>query len=137
MDFEKYFNKIYVINLKRRIDRYNYIVETLGRLNLTYSIFQATDGEELEAEFNHMYQSTPGKIGKVNSKGYYGKLKTFKAILKDAIDNKYKQILILEDDIIPINDFENQGVIHLALDRFLKRSIPRRSAFMIRFEQNF
>jgi len=122
MDFGKYFNKIYVINLKRRIDRYNYILETLGRLNLTYSIFQATDGEELEEEFNHMYQSTPGKIGKVNSTGYYGKLQTFKAVLKDAIDNKYEQILILEDDIIPINDFENH-LAQLPLEKLIKNDI--------------
>jgi len=122
MSFEKYFDKIYVINLKRRSDRYNYIVETLGRLNFAYTIFHATEGEELEEEFNQMYQSTPAKIGKINSTGYYGKLHTFKALLKDAIDRKLKNILILEDDIIPINDFE-EHLAQVPLVNLLKNDI--------------
>ena len=85
--FNKYFDKIYVINLDRRPDRWALCKAELDKYNIIAERFSAIDGETLE------------KNNFLNN-GEIGCCKSHAVILKNAITYGYKRILILEDDVI-------------------------------------
>jgi glycosyl transferase, family 25 len=88
--FNNLFDKTYLINLASRKDRLQRAKKRLGDLNITYERFEAIDGKTLDSH-PHL---KPGEVG-----CYMSHLN----ILKDAKQNNYQSILILEDDVV----FEN------------------------------
>ena len=86
-----FFDHIYLINLDRRTDRYADCLTEFEKLGITVERVSAIDGSPI---FKHGLN--------VNA-GNYGLLLTQKKILQDAIDNNYKNFLMLEDDVIFID----------------------------------
>lgn len=90
-----FFDKIYCINLDRRFDKYNECIEEFKKLNIDVKRFSAIDGAPM---FRQGLNLTAGA---------YGLMLTHREILKETINNNYKNVLILEDDVSFINDFYN------------------------------
>lgn len=90
------FDRVYVINRPVDITRREEIIKELQGICDTYKLFPAVDGWNETIEFkvtedNKIYDGwTPGAAGLVE---------TTIQIIKEAKENKYKQILILEDDL--------------------------------------
>lgn len=94
----KFFDKIYIINLATRIDRLLEVNEELEKIGVDIShpkiqVFKATkpiDGEGWPT---------------IGTKGCF---QSHLAVLTDALKNQYERILILEDDVNFIDDFNNK-----------------------------
>ena len=74
-----YFHNIYLLNLKRRKDKLEKII---NKLYFNYEIFEGIDG--MYNNNNYILSCTLSHIN----------------ILKNAIKNNYKNYLVLEDDIL-------------------------------------
>lgn len=94
----KYFDKIVYINLDRRKDRNDECISELEKHSIIAERFCAIDGNNEEAP-----------LGWRHSLGNLGCVRSHLEVIKFARDNKYKSILILEDDVIftNIEKFEN------------------------------
>ena len=100
----EFFDKIYYINLARRLDRLDHIEYQLNKNNVFAERVEAIDG--LYSKFSSIYsvdvdkkQSTLPGDSKISS-FEAGLVATHKLILIDALKNNYNSILILEDDIV-------------------------------------
>jgi len=91
------FDQVFVINLDRRRDRLNHLKKELSRLNISYQRFSAVDGEKDEVP--EVPNLTPGEVGCTLS---------HKKVLRKVVDEEIDRPLILEDDIIFENNFENR-----------------------------
>jgi GR25 family glycosyltransferase involved in LPS biosynthesis/GTP:adenosylcobinamide-phosphate guanylyltransferase len=99
IDINKYFDKIYVLNLDRRMDRFESIKNKLEKLEIEFERFSAIDGNNIsdgEYDFSNFKQ---GK-GMLENKYALACLKSHFKIIKDAKENNYKRILIFEDDVL-------------------------------------
>ena len=87
----KYFDKIYLINLERRSDRLEKMKIQLKSIGVTYAIVKAIDGDKEEIELikgSHAWNKNSAALS----------LTTLK-ILEDAKKNNYNRIFIFEDDV--------------------------------------
>ena len=104
---QDFFDNIYIINLKKRTDRLCHIKQELDKINCDiYTIYEAIDGSTLNVNT---------KI----KKGNYALCLTTKNILKEAKEKKFEKILILEDDVIfkdKFNENFNNTIEHLPDD---------------------
>ena len=89
----QYFSKIYCINLDSRPDKYKECLVEFAKLNVNVERISGIDGKPIF------------KPGLNLSAGNYGLLLTNIKIIEDAIINNYKNILILEDDVMFIDGF--------------------------------
>jgi GR25 family glycosyltransferase involved in LPS biosynthesis len=116
-----YFDRIYVINLRRRQNKLIEIIQKLKRLNIEAEIIEAVDGyKSPHIEEYETYKNTPLGLGNAHkneilekrkmiySPGVWGHLKSNRLILEDAIKKGYQRILILEDDAVFIKDFHRE-----------------------------
>jgi len=121
----KYFDNIYVVNLKHKVDDRLKIAHHLKKHGICFEVFEATNGyygEPLK-KYKEYSQRPLGELkrysafserekqrGKpfIESPGAIGYIYTYLNILEDAKKNSYNRILILEDDIILINNFEKR-----------------------------
>ena len=85
----------YVINLERRKDRWDYIKEHLSKHKIKFIKVIAVDGNVLQEPRNPHKMNT-----NYWNKYSLGLIKTFVGIIKHAITNNYKEIVVFEDDII-------------------------------------
>jgi GR25 family glycosyltransferase involved in LPS biosynthesis len=87
----KYFDKVFLINLKRRPDRLEQAKKECEKIGLEYELFEAIDGDTLNIiiENKSLYWN----------KAALGILLSNYNIIKIAKEKNYKSILILEDDI--------------------------------------
>lgn len=92
----KYFDKIYYINLERRPDRNEQCIEELNKHNVIAERFNAIDGNLL---VNNNWKHSMGNLGCVNS---------HLNLIKKAKENKYKNVLILEDDVVFDDNIEDR-----------------------------
>jgi len=85
----KYFDKIYCINLDRRKDRWDETVNELNKWGLLNQVerYSAIDGNTIK---DNKFRINNGELGLLN---------THLDIIKDAKTKNYKSILLLEDDI--------------------------------------
>lgn len=112
-----FFDKIYVITLKRSVDRHEHVSQLLQKID--YSFFWGVDGQDLQLsnliEENifskketekHSYKSmlTKNEIGCA-----WSHIKVY----EDIIKNNYKNALIFEDDLAINNEFDGR------IDRYL------------------
>ena len=96
-----YFNKVYVINLKKDVNKRKTIAKIMAQHNIIYELVDACNGYDLPKELiiNRDRYKNLGEIGYI-----YSWIK----ILKIAIDNKYTRILCFDDDVMLHNDFTNK-----------------------------
>ena len=92
MGVDKYFDKIYCVNLDRREDRWEETKVELEKWGLLEHVerYSAIDGNEINEDTL--------KTTKLN-KGGLGLLLTNIKIIEECIENDYNNVLILEDDI--------------------------------------
>lgn len=122
---DTYFDKIYIINLKRRTDRRDFMLNQMQKYNITnFQLFEATDRYDLDIELLNKEEkvaywgnkffctktcSCKGKGHKLTI-GEVGCMISHYRVCQDIIDNSYSRCLILEDDIRlndPVNSFNN------------------------------
>jgi len=116
-----YFDRIYVINLRRRQNKLIEIIQKLKRLNIKAEIIEAVDGyisphiDEYETYKNNPLglenahqKEILEKRKLIYSPGVWGHLKSNRLILEDSIAKGYQRILILEDDVVFIKDFHRE-----------------------------
>ncbi len=120
-DLNNYFDKIFVINLKSRVDRRLRIIRKLSEQNIQFDFFEAIDGysPELVSEFNR-YFSQPisaknshpleKKYGRklIQSSGALGYLKTYEMVLSLSQEKGFKKILCFDDDILFHKSFNKE-----------------------------
>lgn len=118
------FDQVFLINLERDKTKKIKTYHALKKHGITPLIWKAADGyTDLNLKSYQKYLKI--KIGKthdprlsnmelegnlkiIDSPGAWGILKSYQTILEHSIEKGYEQILILEDDIILDNSFENK-----------------------------
>jgi GR25 family glycosyltransferase involved in LPS biosynthesis len=96
-----YFNKIYIINLKKDINRKKRIESIFNKFNIHCEFVEAVYGKE-EPYLSDFINTS------LKSEGTYGYSLSMIKIFENAILNKYNKILICDDDIILHKDFINK-----------------------------
>lgn len=96
MNINSFFEKIYYINLKRSKERNDYMIEQLKRFNIKAERFEAIDG--IHIDINN-YDT------KLKKKTALGCLLSHETILKEVYNNNFKNVLIMEDDIKLVDNF--------------------------------
>jgi len=96
VNFNKYFDKIYVINLDKRVDRYDLFKKEMSKYGIeNVERFPAIDGNKIE------------NINSPLLKGEIGVLCSHLEIIKKSKEEGFKNILILEDDVIFTDEITN------------------------------
>ena len=96
-------DKVYIINLKRRNDRKILMIEKLSEEKIdNYEFIEAYDGkdEEIINDYNLLKNYT-----QITNSGHFGCLLSHIKAIKKAKKNNYNSVMILEDDIIFNNNF--------------------------------
>ena len=99
MNINLFFDKIYLINLKRRPDRLIESTKELVNNGIEFEVFEAIDGNPGIKNISKSLESRPGHVGCILS---------HVAIIKKAKELNLKSILILEDDIEFYNNFKQK-----------------------------
>lgn len=86
MNINEYFDHIYCVNLDTRSDKWSICMSEFDRHKLIVQRWSAVDGKTLPRHPKLM----PGEVGC---------LKSHEMILRDIIENGYKRVLVLEDDV--------------------------------------
>ena len=137
-NINKYFNCIYVLNLKQDENKYNYIHNLFKKYNIKYKFIEAINGKSNEECINiynnykkitinskniHEFQKrfwneTENKFNRLllRNEGTIGIMKTMKLLFMNAISNNYDNILVFQDDVI----FDN--IINFKIKDFLTRN---------------
>lgn len=107
-----YFDKIYVINLKKDANKKSKIEEMFKKYNIAFEFYNAEYGynEPYITKFNKYVTNCRINNTRINIKnaGAWGYLETWKNILTTSINNKYDKILCFDDDVILSNEFNNK-----------------------------
>jgi len=98
-------NKTYVINLKRRSDRWNNITNAFKNTNLNLIRWNAVDGSLLSDEELKSHTNFIGN--NICSKSMVGCYLSHYNLWKHIYKNKETNVLILEDDCYPTKNFKN------------------------------
>lgn len=124
MNFQDNFDKIYILNLRKDKNRRLHMKKRMEFFDITnYEFFDAIDGSILTP----IWETTKIKYPFFSNPNYLGCALSHLAIYKDAIQNNFERILILEDDVRfnrnlhenskwikeAINQEENIDLIHL------------------------
>lgn len=92
---EKYFDKIYCINLDRRPDRWGLVQEQFDKHNIKVERFSAVDGN-------------PDNIKTNIVSGHVGCVLSHLKIIKKSKEQKLKNFLVFEDDVVFSDDFNDR-----------------------------
>ena len=109
LSYDKFKNitweKIFIINLKRRSDRKKQIINKLNSFYLNnYEVIEAVVG--LEPNISNQFEKLKSSFStKIINPGHYGCLLSHIKVINEAKKQNLKSILVLEDDIIFSNDF--------------------------------
>lgn len=119
----KFYDRIFVINLKDAVKRYNKMLARLTKYGIKYEVFPAVDGRVKEKDYakkrrelEEMYNVKIAK--KLNPPAASLVIGTIE-ILRKMVKNKWKRILIFEDDCIPTRNFHKrfeEGVAEIKED---------------------
>ena len=90
-----YFDKIYVLSLKRNVDRRALVTERLNKVGIDFEFFDACDGQVI----NHLWKKLDNSH--FTTQNYVACSISHLSIYNDALSRGFKRILILEDDIKP------------------------------------
>lgn len=102
------FDKVYVVNLIHRADRLSKFEEQAKKIDLSFSRFEAINGKYCGI----LPGKPPYQSWSTISLGNMGNVLSQRSIIKDAKENKYDSILILEDDV----EFASKSEIDMYLD---------------------
>lgn len=94
MKFNDFFDNVYVINLTKRLDRFNDVTAEMWNNNIKFERFEAIDGDLLEGEYEL-------------KKGVVGCKMSHNNVFYDVVKNKYKKVAIFEDDVVLHDDFND------------------------------
>jgi len=111
---------IYILNLKRREDRLNFMKFKLNDIGIyKYNIFEAIDGQNSK-DVNNLYSNYNNTITEtdylknkklyITQKSVFAILLSYKILIKSILDKQYdhnKYIMILEDDVSFSTNIEN------------------------------
>ena len=111
-----YFDKIFIINLNRRPDRWSKMEQKMKKYGITnYTRVEAVDGELCQNKIHAKHQIFCKMIqNSIDSKrtpllkGEVGLILSTIEVLKIAIKNNYKRILLLDDDIVFHKNFHKE-----------------------------
>ncbi len=106
-DLEGYFDRVVLINLKRRPDRLARVTQVLRQCQWPFKspeLFEAVDG-----------LASPPPAGWKRGAGAWGCLKSHQLVMRKAISEGVDSLLILEDDVCFTDDFR------MEVERFLRR----------------
>jgi len=98
-----YVDNVYLINMDKDKKRLETVTKECDKLNIKFKRFPGIDIKSLSKEILNKY--IPKKIQENGTNGMIGCGLSHLFIWKDAINNNYKNILILEDDITFTDDF--------------------------------
>ena len=154
--FDGYFDCIYLVNLKKEVNRRITASFHLKNNNINYTLFEAVNGYTAEGiKFFDEYQKNLGKLNRytefneleikrgkrfIESAGAIGYINTYLKILQNAKAQGYKRILILEDDILLHPNFmskfhqfisaikENWKIIQLGASQYNWDSVDNESS---------
>lgn len=112
-----HFNNIYVLYITQyELERIKHKIQDN---NIKVQYFKGVNGRATLADkFAEYYENHRENKSKTFLKtvGAYGHVHSMISIIQDAIDKKYKKILLLEPDIYFINNFQNKIKKYLTLD---------------------
>lgn len=116
---EKLYDKIYIINLRHRIDRWERMTKIMKFIGINnYQRVDAIYGESEPIKKSWLYKRSTIRNYRVNSPGALGYLITYYHIICQAIINKYKNILVMDDDIVVNKDFNQVINTHFLPDNY-------------------
>lgn len=95
MKIDEYFDKVYVLNLNRRKDRLKTSTKKLEYCEIEFERFPAIDGSVLR----NVWETFNNKPNHFINPNYLACAISHLSIYKDALDNGYSKILIIEDDV--------------------------------------
>jgi len=100
---EKYVDNVYIINMEKDTERLNNMIKKCKKLDINFEKMTGIDINKLSKKeknenINNIFQLYA-------TKSAIGCSLTHKKIYKDIINKKYKNALILEDDIYFTDDF--------------------------------
>ena len=105
-NINEYFDRIFIINLKRRNDRKENMIKKLEIANITnYEFIEAIDGNE--EPYYSLYRSRLSNGTFLENQNAFGVLFSALKVLVWSKNKNYNKILILEDDAIFHKDFSN------------------------------
>lgn len=104
------FDKIFVINLKRRPDRLEHFDSQAKKYGINYEIIEAFDGDTINGDFEIFGKKIipSGEYKGLDNymKSCLGATISHYQVLKKSIENSYKKIMVFEDDVLFNDDFE-------------------------------
>ena len=93
-----FFDKIFVINVEERSDRLERVSDILHFLEIPFERYSAIHKDSVEGIFKKFIKQYPESS--ITRSGYIACLLSHLAVYKIALDQGYKKILILEDDVL-------------------------------------
>lgn len=103
MEINKEFESIYVINLKKDIERKNIFLDNNGHLKINFRFIEGVNGYQDET-CKKIFETRKGNF---KSLGQIGYLQSMLKIFNDAKKNEYKKIIIFDDDAILCENFND------------------------------
>jgi len=95
MKIQEYFDKIYVLNLKRDSERLHLIEKRLRFVDIPFDKFDAVDGSVMNKIWIEFSKSNKY----FTNSSYLATTISHLAIYQDAVSKGYQKILLLEDDV--------------------------------------
>jgi len=89
----KFVDNVYLINLKRRDDRLNHMINEFDKINVSFKRFNAIDGKIM---------------GDGLKSSQVACLRSHVGVIRDALRMGYNRFVIFEDDVIFCDDFEKR-----------------------------
>jgi GR25 family glycosyltransferase involved in LPS biosynthesis len=96
-----YFDKIYCINLDKRSDRWKECQKEFQKINIEVERYSAFDGNKIKNVENLF-------VGHFEKAGQFGALISHLNIIKKAKELEISSVVILEDDVVFCDDFNQE-----------------------------